>query len=180
MKRRWDRWGFPRRNAPELHPGPTSRGYVPFVDGAGAETEYSLEEGTARRLPRGRQRATVAAGLVLVAAITGYFVWADVHGFLDFLGAMGAMGRIIWLVVGSLAFLGALAYYYTAGIDWPRDEAYRIIAIGASIGLAIVLLVLLLVSLEGRIDEVWPSLWRVGLALAVAAAVGWIGQRSGA
>jgi hypothetical protein len=160
---------------PELHRGPWAG--VPRVEG-GLETDFTIQGGSGFKLSRRRYPAFFLVAFVAVGSVAAYLGWPAVGGVLDLLGVIGAVGRVIWFFVGSLAVLAAVGYYYTAGIDWPRQEAYRIVAIGSSIGLGIVILVRALVGLEGRVEEVWPSLWKIGLGLTIAAAAGWIGQRS--
>jgi hypothetical protein len=176
MKRRWGRCGFPRRESPELHPGPWQG--VPKV-GGGLESDFTIRGRSFLKLPRSRHLAVFLLVFTAVGALAAYLGWPVVDGLLNLLGVIGAMGGVIWFVAGSLGVLAAVVYYYTAGIDWPKEEAYRIVAVGASIGLVIVVLVLALAHLEGRVHEVWPSLLKVGLGLAIAATAGWIGQRSG-
>ncbi|MGH9320272.1 MAG: hypothetical protein ACRD21_05660 [Vicinamibacteria bacterium] len=94
------------------------------------------------------------------------------------LGAVGVVGRGFAVVVGGVGLMGAVLYYYTAGIDWPRETAGRLLVIGAVIGVLVIAAVAGLASLEGRFGEVWTFVWKAGLGLALLGLLGVVMQRA--
>jgi hypothetical protein len=116
--------------------------------------------------------AVLGAGLWTV-----FFAWSRVEGLFDLLGAIGVVGRGFAVVIGGLGVVFAIAYYYTAGVDWPRETAGRILVIGAVIGTLVVAALVGLASLERRLAEFWPFAWKAGLALALIGLLGIVLQR---
>ena len=171
MKRRKSR---PRRPPPELHRGPWQP--IPRVEG-GAEEEFTIREGVRRRLPRGRHLVVFAIAFLGAALWTAFFAWPRIHSLFEILGAIGVVGRGFAVVVGGLGLICAVGYYYTAGIDWPRETAGRILVIAAILGASIVAAIGGLAFLEGRLAELWPLAWKAGLALVLLGLLGIMVQR---
>jgi hypothetical protein len=130
-----------KRSPPELHRGPWQR--IPRVEGGGP--------------PRGLHLVVFALAVLGAGLWTAFFAWSRVESLFDLLGAIGVIGRGFAVVVGGLGVVLAIAYYYTAGVDWPRETAGRILVIGAAIGALFVAAILWLALLEGRLSEFWPS-----------------------
>jgi hypothetical protein len=116
--------------------------------------------------------AVVGAGLW-----TAFFAWSRVEGLLDLLGAIGVVGRGFAVVVVGLAAVLAIAYYYTAGVEWPRETGGRILVIAAVLGGFLNVTIAGLVLLEGRLPEFWPFAWKAGLVLALVGLLGILMQR---
>jgi hypothetical protein len=151
----------PRRSPPELHRGPWQR--IPRVEGGG---------------PPRRLHLAVFAFAALGAGIwTAFFAWSRVESLFDVLSAIGVVGRGFAVVVGGLGVLLALAYYYTAGVDWPRETGGRILVIASVIGALAVAAVVGLALLEGRLTEFRPFVWKAGLALVLVGLLGVLLQR---
>jgi hypothetical protein len=108
---------------------------------------------------------------------TAFFAWSRVESLFDLLGAIGVVGRGFAVVVGGLGVLFAIAYYYTAGVDWPRETAGRILVIAAVLGAFLVAAIVGLALLEGRMSEFQPFVWKASTALALLGLLGIIVQR---
>jgi hypothetical protein len=154
---RREREGRSRREPLELHFGYNySRGHIPNV-------------GAAAPLPkvvRAVVLIVVAIGfLVALAAVTGY----EGPG-IELLRTVLAAGRGVAMLGGSLALALVLLYYYSAGIDWPKETAFRLLGIGATVGTLLWIGVMVLGSRS-------VTSWLLLLALVLAAVLGYLGQR---
>ncbi len=171
MKKRRSRLTRPTS---ELHRGPWQ--HIPRVGGS-AESDFTIRGGAWFSLPRGRHLVLFLVALLGAGLWTAYFAWSRTGSLFEFLGAIGVIGRGFAVVVGGLGVILAVAYYYTAGIDWPRETAGRLLLIGSVIGLVVVAAIVGLAFLEDRFSEFWPFVWKASLALALLASLGILMQR---
>jgi hypothetical protein len=155
-----------RREPLELSQGYNySRGRIPNV-------------GAAAPLPKVvRVIVLVAIGvglLVTLAALTG-----SEGPVVDFLRTALAAGRGVAMIGGSLALVLTLLYYYSAGIDWPKETAFRLLMIAAAIGIMLWVGVMALEWAQGSLDGKSVTSFLVLLVLVLAALLGYLGQRDG-
>jgi hypothetical protein len=150
-----------RRSLPELHRGPWQR--IPRVEGGGS--------------PRRLHLAIFALAVLGAGIWTAVFAWSRAESLFEILSAIGVVGRGFAVAVGGLGVLLAIAYYYTAGVDWPLETAGRILVIASVIGALSVAAIVGLAFLEGRFTEFWPFVWKAGLALVLVGLLGVLLQR---
>lgn len=154
---RREREGRCRREPLELHFGYNySRGHIPHV-------------GAAAPLPK-IVRAVVLVAIALGLVVTLAAVMGAEGPVVDFLRSLLAAGRGIVMLGGSFTLALVLLYYYSAGIDWPKETAFRLLGIGATVGILL---------WTGVMVLGWRSVtsWVVLFVLVLAAVLGYLGQR---
>jgi hypothetical protein len=146
--------------------------------GGGAESDFDIREERLRTLPRRRYLVVFALALAGASLWTAAFGWSRFENVFDWLSAIGAVGRGFAVVVGGLGLIVAVGYYYTAGIDWPRETAGRLLVIGSGIGVLVLAAIAGVVALEGRLAELSSFLWTAALILGFLGLVGVLLQRA--
>lgn len=163
----------------ELHAGYNySRGRIPHVAG-GAATDYSLASGTVRKRPWARHLSVFVVSFILVVSVVGYLIGGEIRDLLELLSATGSVGRWIVMLCGPLVLLAVMAYYYgSVGIEWPLETVFRLIMIGALLGLGLLTLAFALIRFDPTASGYEGFFLGAGAMLLVLAGIGYFGQRS--
>ena len=142
------------------------------VASGGSEHALTLLGEPIRRVPRARPgRRFVLVSAVFVIAVLAASRLFELND--DETWALGLLGgRILALTLGPLALMAVLAYYYSAGINRPLDEAGRIMVSMAAIGLVLLAIVAALAHHEGWLQERLLPLLLISGALSLFAGAG--------